>query len=109
MEIDKAKIFRNEILNRINYMRENFKTTSPKHLKGKRFKDNSLIYSAIIGAILSLKTKNKNNVKDILTLIQGLDCEPELVKKKKFDPLIFFLLSQSASLDYKFETDLKYH
>lgn len=105
---NKAAIFRKELVRRIKRMRESY-TMTAKNYKGIRFKDNNAIYRAAIGAVLSLEYRKTETIKNILVLIEGLSLDHELVLKGKFDPLLLFLLGQSAKLDYHFETNLDYH
>jgi hypothetical protein len=105
----KAKIFRNAVMKSIKLSRKSFVLKDNKQCKGKRFKDDDMIYSAILGAVIALNSKDIDPIKPILNILQGLELDTAMVKAGKFNPLIYVFLNQAASLDYKFENDLNYN
>jgi hypothetical protein len=78
-------------------------------LYGIRFKDDDLIYSAVVGALLTWTNNKLGGSKNLYSLVQGLDFDPKMVATGRFDLLIESLLSEAARMDYFFHNSRKHH
>lgn len=100
------KAFQDVLTERIHKLRPMFKPND-RQLKGRNFNSDMWAYESTVGAVLV----RINDRKDLMSThyADGLDLDEKMVNSGKFDPLINFILSQLATIDFDIENSLAFN